>query len=436
MRQGILKSALLGVSILSLSACLGDGTGAGFVTKTSTQDPTPKINRKATTDEKLNAESVVIQTLASRKSVLPANSAFDEVASAVLAANARTAESELRAAKLRAEAASKNWLPRIGPEISLTSLSRIIATLVLDVTLFDHGRKKGEREFAKADVEVAAVTLAEDSNARVFTALELYLAAQEGREKARLDEATLKRMNHFQYIISERVRGGVSDLSDLNVIRQKVSEIRSSFTRNNEAARTALAELNAMAAHPLNEVSGLSRVKVSASSVVPLDVVRAGAERDRTIAQAKVDRANQLPGLVASARVGDNSGTTVRSDGSFGLGTRAQLQAIEAAKEAADRQVSQATEDSNRVLRRLESVIAAKERQAAEASELTRAAQSNLDLFQEQFDAGQRQVLDVVQVYETFARQQESEITLKYEAALARMELARELGVLADGEAI
>ncbi|MEP4197631.1 MAG: TolC family protein [Aliishimia sp.] len=424
---------------MSLTACLGEGTGDGFVSRATAQDPTPNIKsrkNKLTTQKKINAESAVIQSLVSRKSALPTGSAYDEVASAVLAANARTAESDLRAAKLRAEAASKNWLPRIGPEISLTSLSRIVASLVLDVTLFDHGRKKGEREFAKADVEVAAVTLAEDSNERVLTGLELYVAAQEGREKAQLDEATLKQMNHFQYIISERVRGGVSDLSDLNVIRQKVAEIRSSYARNNEAARTAFAELNAMAAHPLDEVSGVSRVDVSPGAVKPLAVVMAEATRGRAIAQAKVDRANQLPGLVASARVGDNSGASVSSDGTLGLGTGAQLRAIEAAKEAADRQVAQSTEDSNRTLRRLESVIAAKERQAAEAADLTRAAKSNLDLFQEQFDAGQRQVLDVVQVYETFARQQESEISLKYEAALSRLELARVLGILADGEAI
>lgn len=160
-------------------------------------------------------------------------------ATAVLAANARRAESELRAARLRAEAASKNWSPRIGPDISLTSLNRVVAMLVLDATVFDHGRKKAERAFAMADVEVAAVSLAEDSNARVLTTLSLYLAAQEGREKATLDAAARKRMGHFQYIISERVRGGVSDMSDLNVIRQKVAEIRASQLRNEEAARTA-----------------------------------------------------------------------------------------------------------------------------------------------------------------------------------------------------
>jgi adhesin transport system outer membrane protein len=87
-------------------------------------------------------------------------------------------------------------------------------------------------------------------------------------------------------------------------------------------------------------------------------------------------------------------------------------------------------------LRKLESQIAAKTRQAGEAKNLTAQAKNNLDLFQEQYKAGQRQVMDVVGVYETFARAQEAEVSLKFEAAKLRVEMARVLGVLADGELI
>lgn len=435
MGRGRVKQAACMAAIMALSGCLGESTGeAGFVSRLKSQDQTPRI--KPTTGEKITAESAIIQELAARSSVLPQGSAFDEVASAVLAANARASESELRAAKLRAEAASKNWLPRIGPEISLTSLSSVVASLVLDVTLFDHGRKKAERAFAKSDVEVAAVALAQDSNDRVFTALELYLIAQAGRAQSEMDDVTLKDMNHFAYIMSERVRGGVSDPTDLNVIRQKVAEIQSSLHRNRELARTALAELNAMAVHPLDQISGISPVRVNAGIARPLAVVKADAQKDRAIAQAGVDRAGQLPGVTAQARVGDNDGTSVRTDGTLGVGTGATLRSIEFAKQAAERQVAQAEEDSARDIRRLESQIAALDRQAAEAKALTKAARENLTLFREQFEAGQRQVLDVVQVYETFARQQESEIALRFEAARVRLDLARVLGVLADGEAI
>ena len=103
---------------------------------------------------------------------------------------------------------------------------------------------------------------------------------------------------------------------------------------------------------------------------------------------------------------------------------------------AAGRRVSQANEDANRALRKLEGQIAAKSRQAREARALTDQAQNNLDLFQAQYDAGQRQVMDVVGVYEVFSRQQQEEITLKYDVVRLQLDMARLLGVLADGDAI
>jgi len=438
MRQNAMKWALTGVLLSGLAGCFGGAGSGDFVARQTSAEEAPRFGlrsgNKAT--QKIAAESAVIQGLAARQSAVPDGSAYDAVARAVLAANARTAETELRAAKLRAEAAATNWLPRLGPEISLTSLSSVVASLVLEATVFDHGRKKAERAFAAADVEVAAVHLAQDSNDRVATALGLYLTAQEGQAGAARDAATLRDMKHFLHVMTRRVEGGVSDMSDLNVIRQKVSEIRASEARNQELARTALAELNAMSVKPLSGINGITRLDVAPGSAQALAITRAEAEATRAVAQATVDRANQLPGVTAQARAGDNSGTVLRSDGTIGVGTGASIKAIEASREASARAVAQAEENAARTLSRLASQIAAKDRQADEAAGLTGAAKANLDLFQRQFEAGQRQVIDVVQVYETFARQQAAEVALTYEAATLRVELARVLGLLADGEAI
>lgn len=441
----------LGVSALAftLSGCLSDAGGSGgfgelgkslgtsdFVSRLKSPDLT--ATPKPTHAEKINAESEIIKGLTRRSTVLPGGSTFDQVGSAVLAANSRAAEAELRSARLRSEAASKNWLPKIGPQISLTSLGSVVANLVVDQVLFDNGRKKGEREFAIADVEVAAVMLSQDTNDRVHTALDLYTTGAEAREKATLAQATLKDMGHFEWAMSERVRGGVSDSSDLNVLRQKLAEIRSDQARNLELERTSVAELNAMSVTPLGDLRGVPNFRVPPSAAQPLTVTLAEADKIRSVAQAKVDRASQLPGLSAGGTVGDsnNLGLQVSSDTLLGLGTGASLRAIEATKEAASRRVAQANEDANRQLSKLESQIAAKARQAAEAQSLTAQAKANLDLFQRQYDAGQRQVMDVVGVYETFARQQQSQVTLKYDVVRLRLEMARILGVLADGTEI
>ena len=445
MGQGGIKYAALVAAVSLTAGCLGDPGGTPFVSRAGggagdTLSPGTRSALRATPtkhDERLNADSLVLQGLLARSSVLPSGSAYETIATAVLAANARAAETELRAARLRASAASTNWLPTVGPRVSLNSLGDVITQIVVDQVLFDNGRKKGERAFAKADVEVAAVTLAEDTNARVATGLGLYIGAAEARESAAVHRATLREMAHFEYIMSERVRGGVSDMSDLNVIRQKLAEIRAAITASDEAARTSVAELNAMSIQPLDDVRGLQTLDVSGTAAKPLAVTRAEAEQERTIAQARIDRANQLPGISSQTTIGENSGSGIVAGGmGLSLGTGARLRAIEAAKEAAGRQVAQANEDANRTLRRLEGQVAATARQAHEARSLTAQAKTNLDLFQDQYRAGQRQVMDVVGVYESFAARQVAELLLKYEALRLQVELARVQGVLADGEQI
>ena len=65
--------------------------------------------------------SAVIDALRSRQTVLPPGGTYARIADAVLNASSGAAEAELRMARLKAEARSKNWLPSIGPTVSLTS---------------------------------------------------------------------------------------------------------------------------------------------------------------------------------------------------------------------------------------------------------------------------------------------------------------------------
>ncbi|MFD1507821.1 TolC family protein [Lacimonas salitolerans] len=423
------RAVIVGAVGLAVSACMGPGD---TVTRAAPAQPVTALG--AARGEA--AESPIIDALLSRQSALPKGGAFDTVADAVLAANSRAAEAELRSARLRAQAAAKNWLPTIGPQVSLSSLSQVAAQLVVDQVLFGGGRKKAERAFARADVEVAAVSLAQDTNQRVFIALSLYLDAQKAREKAALAAQSETDMARFEWVMNERVQGGISNSSDLNVLRQKLSEIRADKQAQAEAAAAALAELNAMAIRLLGDVSGLSALQVAAGEPEPLAVMLAEAEKLRAAEAAKIEKAGYMPQVSANAVLGDNGSgpsLTVTSDQPLGFGTGASLQAIAAQAQAADRKVGQAREDANRRLRRLEAQGSALARQATEATALTQAARRNLDMFQAQYDAGQRQVMDVVGVYEAYARQQEAQVDLRYDAARAQLEIARDLGLLADG---
>jgi len=377
--------------------------------------------------------------LLKREAVLSASSPYGKVAGAVLAANSRAAEAELRSAKLRAEAASKNWLPTIGPSLTLSSLGEVVAGMVIDQVLFDNGKKKAERSFAKADVEVAAVALAEDTNDRVYTALELYVTAERARAQAVAGSRAATRMSEFAYIMGKRVRGGVSNPADLQIINQKLAEAENQKNSDLETARTAIAELNAMSLKPLGDVRGLAPISVSKSSGQPLSVLKAEAEKDRDIAQATISRAGFLPGVSARGTVtkgGSGAAISVGAPNGFGFGTKASLKAIEAAKEGAARRVAQADEDHSRTLRRLEQTLTSLKRQQAQGAGLLDSANQNLALFDRQYQAGQRPIMDVVRVYETKVSTEREQIGIKHQIALVELQLAHLMGALVDGEDI
>jgi len=382
-----------------------------------------------------SAGSAIIDTLRERPSVLMAGSSYSTVAEAVIASDSRVAEAELRVAALRAEAAQRNWLPGIGPRISLNSLSDFVAELVLQQVLFDNGRKRAQRDLAKANVEIAAVAMVEDGNERVYQALSLYLTAAQNRELRSHLEGAFEEMTHFEWVVKTRVEGGLSDRSDLNVIRQILAGMRARAEEAGESVTVSLAELNAVSVRPLDGVSGLGALR-TADTGRPLAVLRARAEREKALAEARIARAGHLPGLTANASSDGRASVDVTTDSFFRPGSLAELTAIRATRETADRRVAQAEEDARRQIAAQTRALEAYRRQAHDARDLTSRAKENLDLFQAQFEGGQRQVMDVVGTYEIYAQALETEIELRYKAARAELELARLKGALAEGAQI
>ncbi|MCL3882218.1 TolC family protein [Marivita sp. GX14005] len=438
MRQSrrAIAGALLAAT--ALSGCLKDVRDGDAVSRFLNVLPGAEGPRVPPATDRQAAVSPVILDLSARQSVLEPGTPYAEVAAGVLAADARVAEAELQVAQLRAEAASRNWLPTLSPRVSLTSLGDLVADLVLNQVLFDNGRKKAERDLAKADVELAAVALSESSNSRVHEGLSLYLQAEEGRAASRLYAQALDEMARFEWVMQERVRGGVSDLSDLSVVRQKLANLRARHAAAEEKTVRAVAELEAMASVPLGDLRGLGDLR-QVTQVEPPEVLRVMVERDRQLAKARIARAQHLPGLSlgGSARGGADSVTlTGSSDTPLGFGTGAALRAAEAGKLTADRKVTEARDLARRAIEADAREQAALARQAEEAALLTRQAKENLDLFRLQYESGTRQVMDVVGVYETFLRALEKELDLKYRAARARLDAAKRLGVLADGARI
>lgn len=384
-------------------------------------------------------QSAVISELMARRSLLPADGPYATVAVAALTASQRASESELLAAKLRAEAASKNWLPTLGPSVSLTDMGDLVAGLLIEQVLYDNGRKKAERAFAAADVEVAAVNLSADMNSRAETALGLYVSALRGDEKAALGTRALGRMKEFERIVTGRVEGGLTDRSDQTVVRNKINGMRAARATAQEAAATARAELRAMTGQDFPSPGSRLELSPPDGSGLYLSVLKAEAEATRTVAQTKVQRAGLLPGVSASGTItsdGSGAGLTLDTPVPLGLGTPAQLKAIDTARETAERQVGEAEETARRDYARQIQRLASFRRQEAEAASLARASRDTYELFQAQFKAGKRPVMDVVAVYEELIQREQAQVDAKYEVVLTQLALAREMGLLANGDEI
>ena len=432
----------MGLGLVILAGCIG---GDGGVSRSPMSllglgpaEETAAVQAPQVLDSTMEdgTSSEIIEGLLNRRSVL-GDGPYGRIAEAVMAANARAAEADLRAAKLRAEAQASNWLPTLGPNVSLTSLGSVVSSLVVEQVLFDNGRKQAERDYAKHDVEVAAVTLAEDSNQRVLDALTLYLAAQQAEARAAVNAAAMAQMERYDYVMSERVRGGVSTHVDLNIVRQKLNQMQSDMASDREAAAAAMAELAAMSARPLDGISGRGTIG-TAHLAQPLMVLKAQAEADRAVAEATVARAGLLPGLTASGSAGSggtDGGLTLGGVG-LGFGTGASLKALDERRAAAAAQVGQVQEDANRRLRALEGELASLQRQAVQARALADQAAANFEVYASQQREGTRSVNEVVSIFETKVRTEREAAALVFDVARVELEIAGLKGVLVDGDAI
>lgn len=426
------------VVLMLAAACVGPGTDgvsrAGFAPGTGAADAA--LPPGGALSPEAGAASALIAELAARRSILAPQGPLSEVAAAVIEAGSGAGAAELRMARLRANAKARNWLPQIGPNVSLTSLNALAASLMLEQAIFDHGRRKAERAYAAADVEVAAVSLAADMNQRVFDGLAHYTRAEKARAQATVSAKAEGRLEDFLRIMEMRVGGGISDQSEFRVIEQKKSEMSATLSSDREAELSALAELAAMTSRPVAGVRGLQPVLAEQRQDRPLSVLMAVSEGARDVAEARVQRAGLLPGLGASAGLGAgglNAGLTLGGAGLMGAGTRSSLEALDATAEVAERRGAEAAEAANRRIVALERQIAQIEARQAEGERVLAQTAAGFETAVEQYKVGRKSLVELVGLYDAYARLERDQVSLPHEALLLRLEIARDRGVLVDG---
>lgn len=423
--------ASLGLMALLLAGCVGGGGGAAEDSAASRANLRPA---DAAAPQK--GGSALIADLQARRSVLPLGGAYAAVAERVLEADSGTAAAELRIARLRSEARAKNWLPKLGPAVTLTSLNGLAAGLLVEQALFDHGRRKAERAYAAADVEVAAVSLSADINERVFEGLSHYVNAERARAQGAVSAKAAERLAGFADVMRQRVEGGLSDRSEMQVIAQKLTEMQATQAADREAEVSAMAELTAMAAGDVSGLRGIDRLAVVGNTTEPLSVVRARGEGTRAVAESKIARAGLLPSLSANADItsdGIDPGLRLGGAGLLGWGTKEEFQALDATEDVVARRAAEAGETAKRRIVALERQIAQLQSQKAKGATVLAQTGGNLDMFVEQYKLGSRTLLELVGQYDSYARLERDQTSLGYSIALLELEIARDRGLLVDG---
>lgn len=429
------RMGVRGLSVaLLLSGCLAGNepaTKRGF----DPQESSPSAGGSGALAPQTEVASKLIADLQSRQSILPPDGSYSQVAASVIEASKGASVAELRVARLKAQARARNWLPQIGPSINLTSLAGLATSLLLEQALFDNGRRKAERSHAAADVEIAAVTLASELNQRVYDGLSHYVLAEKARAQIAVSQRAVTRLAEYDAIISERLAGGVADRSEQQVIRQHLTEMQATLAADREALTSAMAELAAMSVGSLDGLQGLDALPPDGGSPEPLSVVRVRGEGRLLVAEANIERAEMLPGLRASAGMGGGGiapGLQL-GGGLMNAGTRANIDALAATGKVAGRRTAQAAEDAARRIVTLERRIATLKSRETEGRAVLKQAADNLDLFAQQYKAGRRTLLELVSQYDAFARLDRDQTGLRHEAALLRLEIARDRGQLVDG---
>lgn len=433
-KAGAARLALAVAALTLLTGCV-EGKGGFDVTKMGFGKGQAPADPAIPALAQAGQSSLLIADLQARPSILLGKGPYAAVSSAVTEAGAGVAAAELRVARLRAEAASKNWLPRISPNVSLTSLGALAASLVAEQALFDNGRRKAERAYAAADVEVAAVILSTEVNKRVYDGLKHYLTAERAREQALVSERAVGKLAEFEQIMLKRVEGGLSDRSEQRVLSQKLAEMHATLSSDRQAQDTAMAELGGMTTRSLGALTGLQTLPADQPDPEPLAVLRSRAEGARSVAQANVSKAEMLPGLTASASLGTEGlgGGLNAGGGGIGFGSRATRAALDATPDLVGRRTAQAAEDAKRRIITLQNQMQTIMSQEAQGAEVLRQTNGNLSMFTEQYKVGRRSLLELVQQYESFARTERDQVSLKYLAADLRLQIALERGVLVDG---
>ena len=120
----------------------------------------------------------------------------------------------------------------------------------------------------------------------------------------------------------------------------------------------------------------------------------------------------------------------------WALAPRDTLAAIEASKDVAARQIEKERQDAGLRIAALRAKLSALQAKEARDADVVSQTGAGLTMFTEQYKMGRRSLMELVNMYESYADMARDQAGLKYDIALIELEMAREYGILVDGSSI
>ena len=120
----------------------------------------------------------------------------------------------------------------------------------------------------------------------------------------------------------------------------------------------------------------------------------------------------------------------------LGFGRKDNLRALEETETVALRRIDEAEETAQRRIVALQREIDSLTAQQAQEAGVLGQMEANLNLFTEQYKAGRRSLIELVGQFETLVRLRRDHASLRHRIVMARLDIARDRGVLVDGAAM
>lgn len=216
--------------------------------------------------------------------------------------NIQSADMALKASGVAVDGAKWGYFPT--PSISTEQQGgKRSFTARLEQPIWTGGKIEASVNLAKSQQKEAEQTLEEAKYTLAERCIELIASAARFSHISRVHEKALSRLESYNSMIKRRIDGGVSSLSDKQLIETRISQTKNDLKSAQTSKLTALEQLSILAGRKISETEASAESPISATKERYTDILEAAHATHPTIlrAAAKIQTSKYNQDKVSSA---------------------------------------------------------------------------------------------------------------------------------------